>query len=378
MTNAFGFATHFDASQLVRRAPKLRHAQTLALVCCASLTAFIVAGCEGNNGLSTNAGPETAVAPPPPKLKSVAIYPVLAAPAPLNKQIQEGVADAIDKSRFRVVTVADGSTPSADYQLRGYGTASKDKTGAKFAYFFDVLDAQGQKLNRIAGEEPLGKVPAKTKDLWPNVTPEIVKSAATKTAASFTSTVANAPSTGGQPPSAAPGSAPLSATPTAGPVGQAAPIQASAVPLSPPATTAVASTAGPSTVTVLPVSGAPGDGDKSLTAALKTELKRKGFTVVEGNAPSAYKVGGLVTATPTDTGQEQVKIAWDVKDGNGARLATVSQANTVEKGALDGAWGATAGDVAAAASVAIMPLFKKDAAATPTPGNQASAASPVR
>ncbi|MBX9927206.1 MAG: hypothetical protein K2Y05_12685 [Hyphomicrobiaceae bacterium] len=372
MTNASMFAP-------VRRTGRIRSGprpgsrgvgRAIAIACCALATAVALAGCEGSNALSSNAAPETAVAPPP-KLKSVAVYPVLAAPAPLNKQIQDGVADAIDKSKFRVVTVADGSTPPSDYQLRGYGTASKDKTGAKFAYFFDVLDAQGQKLNRIAGEEPLGKVPAKTKDLWPSVTGDIVKSAAAKTAASFATTVAGAPT-------APVPAAPSSATPTAGAASTPAPIQAAASQDSPPVTQAVASPAGPSTVAVLPVTGAPGDGDKSLTAALKTELKRKGFTVVDASAPAAFKVHGLVTATPTETGQEQVKIAWDVKDGSGSRIATVSQGNTVEKGALSGAWGATAGDVAAAASVAILPLLKKDGAPAPVPGKQASAAGTVR
>lgn len=326
-----------------------------ALVAVATLA---LAGCESNGLLSNNPAPETAVAPPPvpPKLKTVAVYPVLAAPAPLNKQLQEGVADAIDKTKYRVVTVADGSTPPSDYQLRGYGTASRDKSGAKFAYFFDVLDGKGDKLNRIAGEEPLGKVSAKSKDLWQKVTPDIVKSAASKTATSFAAAAAGTPTA-----AVSQGTSAAAPPPTTASTAPSAPAQTAVAPTtpSPPATPA-----GPLTVAILPVTGAPGDGDKSLTAALKTELRKKGLIVVEGNAPATYKVQGQVTATPNEAGQEDVKIAWDVKDAGGGRVATVSQGNTVEKGALAGAWGATAGDVAAAASLAILPLLKKTNAAS--------------
>ncbi|MDZ4843112.1 MAG: hypothetical protein SH859_13385 [Hyphomicrobium aestuarii] len=347
-----------------------------------------LAGCESGATLASNP-PETSVAPVAPKLKTVAVYPVLAAPDPLNKQIQTGVADAIDKSKFRVITVADGSTPPADYQLRGYGTASKDKTAAKFSYFFDVLDAQGQKVNRLAGEEPLPKPGAKVKDLWPSVTPEIIKAAATKTATSFAASVAGAPSPSGLNPAPSPQTSgpqtPGSASPATPPPAAAnvTPIAANA-PLAPQPATVTATPSGPLTVAVLPVTGAPGDGDKALTAALKSELKRKGFSVVEGSAPSAYKVQGQVTATPNDQGQEAVKIAWDVKDGNGNRMATVSQGNTVEKGALSGAWGPTANDVATAASVQIDELIRSRSGAgtggsAPTPvGKQASVAAPVR
>lgn len=321
-----------------------------------AVAALALAGCESNGLLANNPAPETAVAPPPapPKLKTVAVYPVLAAPAPLNKQLQDGVADAIDKTKYRVITVADGSTPPSDYQLRGYGTASRDKSGAKFAYFFDVLDGKGEKLNRIAGEEPLGKASVKSKDLWQKVTPDIVKSAASKTASSFAAAATGTPAA-----AVSQGTSAATPPPT---TASTAPAQTAVAPT--PAAAAPATPSGPLTVAIMPVTGAPGDGDKSLTAALKTELRKKGLIVVEGNAPATYKVQGQVTATPNEAGQEDVKIAWDVKDAGGGRVATVSQGNTVEKGALAGAWGATAGDVAAAASVAILPLLKKTNAAS--------------
>ncbi len=370
------------ARMIGNRTGSSRRSLQCALIA-AAIAATGLAGCESGATLASNP-PETSVAPVAPKLKTVAVYPVLAAPDPLNKQIQIGVADAIDKSKFRVITVADGSTPAADYQLRGYGTASKDKKAAKFSYFFDVLDAQGQKVNRLAGEEPLPKPGAKVKDLWPSVTPEIIKVAATKTATSFAASVAGAPSPSGQNPAPLP-QTPGSASPATLPPAAAnvTPIAAN-TPLAPQPAAVTAAPGGPVTVAVLPVTGAPGDGDNALTAALKSELKRKGFSVVEGSAPSAYKVQGQVTATPNEQGQEAVKIAWDVKDGNGNRMATVSQGNTVEKGALSGAWGPTANDVATAASVQIDELIRgrsgagAGGSAPPPVGKQASVAAPVR
>lgn len=346
-----------------------------ARIAVAGIVALGLAGCESSNLLSS-APPETSVAAPQvAKTKTVAVYPVLAAPDPLNKQIQADVAGSIDRSRFQVLTVTDGSTPAADYQLRGYATASKDKSGAKFSYFFDVLDAQGQKLNRIAGEEPL-KVAAKSKDLWPAVTPDIVKSIGTKTAASFAAGIASGtPVAGGSP---AGGSASSGGAQPVKAVGQTPPQPATAAAPTADVPVAKAAVTGPLTVAVSPVSGAPGDGDTALTTALKAELKKKGLTVVE-SGPATYNVQGKVTTTPTEQGSESVKIAWDVKDAGGNRMATVSQGNTVEKGALSGTWGSTAGDIAAAASAAILPLLKKpDAAAAPGPGRQASAAGSVQ
>ncbi len=341
-----------------------------------------VAGCESSGNILGNQ-PDVKISQPAPTPKTmrVAVYPVLAAPDPLNKQIQAEVAGAIDKSRFSVITVTDGSTPATDYQLRGYATASRDKGGAKFAYFFDVLDANGQKLNRIAGEEPLPKAPAKSKDLWPSVGPDIVKSVAGKTAASFATSV---PAAG---PSPATGSPPSGAQPIA-----AAPAIASGAAASSPAVARANDIAangvttgsvnaggkpptGPLTVAIPSVSGAPGDGDKSLTAALRSELKKQGLTVVDAAASATYRVHGQVSTSTNEAGAESIKIAWEVKDGTGNRMATVSQGNTIEKGSLNGAWGATAGDIAAAASAAIVPLLKKPETATgAVPGRQASAA----
>jgi hypothetical protein len=386
-----------DLTTPSRSAPRTRFAVAAFIVASTAL-----AGCETTSALlpgATVATPTTAPpadqialqpAPVQPKaaLPKVAVYPVLAAPDPLNRQIQTDLAAAIDTSRFAVVTVTDNSTPQADYHLRGYATAARDKSGAKLSYFFDVTDAAGRRLRRIAGDAPLQAATAKGKDVWPAVTADVVKSVATRTATQFAATadsggaVAAAPAAGGSTAVAQAPGALAANTPAADP--SQPPATATAATPTTSASRAVATPAdlppaptkptGPVTVAVAPVTGAPGDGGKSLTAALKTELKKQGLTVVEGNAPTTYKVQGQVSLSPSDTGGETIKIAWDVKDGGGNKLATVSQGNTIEKGALNGAWGPTANDIAAAATAAIIPLLKKpEASATALPGRQAAA-----
>jgi hypothetical protein len=131
-----------------------------------------LAGCESGSTLLGGANqPVTAVAEPAAKTKtvSVAIAPVLGVPEATSRQLVAGLGGGLDKTKVTLVT-APGA-PS-DYTLRGYATASKDKTAAagKLAYFFDVMDGSGKKINRIAGEEVLA-APATGKDIWLSVTP---------------------------------------------------------------------------------------------------------------------------------------------------------------------------------------------------------------
>ena len=57
----------------------------------------------------------------------------------------------------------------ADYTLRGYIVAAKDKSGTKVSYIWDVTDPTGKRVNRITGEEVVsGNDP---KDPWAALTP---------------------------------------------------------------------------------------------------------------------------------------------------------------------------------------------------------------
>jgi hypothetical protein len=107
---------------------------------------------------------------------------------------------------------------------------------------------------------------------------------------------------------------------------------------------------GPPVLRLLPVRGAPGDGNRSLTARMRERLGGFGFVVQEHAEGADYAVSGLVTMTPPARGQQRVEIVWTVSRRDGEDLGRVAQLNEVPAGALNGFWGDVALVVAEEAS----------------------------
>jgi hypothetical protein len=233
--------------------------------------------------------------------------------------------------------------------LRGYATAAREKSASKLSYFFDVTDKAGKKVNRIAGEEVLAAAPA-GKDVWQGVTPQISKAVAAKTAQSLSAFHPGA--TGGPAIASAPaaGGAPTALKAAASGADAAAARQG---------TTTGSIDRQAATATMVPtVTGAPGDGSQSLTAAIQKELGRNGVSLAQGGAGGlSYKVEGRVVVGANQDGKQPIQIDWDVKDPQGKKLGTVSQKNDIPQGSLDGAWGKTADAAAAAAAQGIIKLL---------------------
>jgi hypothetical protein len=347
-----------------------------------------LAGCENSLSLfgSTNlATQETAVAPPPPAapqpaLAKVAVAPIIGAPDAIGKQIQQEFTSAIEKQR---VTVAANKDERVDYTLRGYIVAAKDKNATKVSYIWDITDPSGKRVNRITGEEMVAG--GASKDPWAAVTPAIAQSIAGKAANSFASWL---------PAHAAQGA--IASGATTQPAGIGAPAVATgdtaaaksrpavalkqppAQPSQPPAQTVATGptpavpAAGPTTgsiardgqvVAVVPsVTGAPGDGSNSLSAAIRNELSSKGVTVTDKPTTLAYRVEGTVTVGQAREGKQPIQIEWLVRDPQGKKLGTVSQKNEIPEGSLDGAWGPTANQAAGAAAQGIVKLLPPKAA----------------
>jgi hypothetical protein len=101
---------------------------------------------------------------------------------------------------------------------------------------------------------------------------------------------------------------------------------------------------------VTPISGAPGDGQKSLTAAIKPRLNAGGVKLATSSAANVYTVKGSVSLANASGGKQSIRIDWQVIDPKGRRLGTVSQQNTIPSGSLNGPWGPVA-DAAAGAAV---------------------------
>src|SRR5262245_33204438 len=134
-----------------------------------------LAGCESATSLfsfNTPATPEVAVATPPPAqppIAKVAVSPVIGAPDGVAKQIHQEFAAAMEKQRVGVTASKD---ERADYTLRGYVVAAKDKSSTKVSYIWDVTDPAGKRVNRITGEEVVSGGGA-GKDPWAAVTPQV-------------------------------------------------------------------------------------------------------------------------------------------------------------------------------------------------------------
>jgi hypothetical protein len=279
----------------------------------------------------------------------IAIAPIIGTTPEIAAQMTDALVVA-GKERKLTLLPSGGK---ATYTLRGYLIASSEKQGAKISYIWDVTDAQGQRVARVSGDEIITKRAGS--DPWSVVDAAAIRSIAGKT----TSQIAASMPKG------------RSSTPAVAAASSSGSSSTSAV--SPPAATttttatAAATAASPSRaqapkaagVLVQPVTGAPGDGQRSLTIALKKRLYAGGVKLANGTAVNVYMVKGTVKLSDTSGGKQSIRIDWQVVDPTGKKLGTVSQQNTIPRGSLNGPWGAIADAAAGAAADGIIKLLPK-------------------
>lgn len=350
----------------------------------AAVAAFALAGCESGanilNGEKT--APQAQITAPPAappaaiQLAKLAIAPPIGAPENVALDLQSQLGSAIERNK---VTVAKGPNAKAEYTVRGYVVAAREKAGSKISYIWDVTDQADKKVHRITGEE-IAAAPAAGKDPWSSVTPQIVQTIADKTAAQIASwlpgpqvtpvgvpVASNAAATGSPVTGVAPaaqGLAQSSVPPATGAAASATPNAVNAA-LNQPQVTGptTGSTTGPVLTLVPAVIGAPGDGGASLTSAIQRELQKSGLQLASVPGASTYRVEGKVALGQGKDGKQPITIDWNVVDPAGKKLGTVSQKNEVPQGSLDGTWGKTADAAAAAAAQGIVKLLPQPAKA---------------
>jgi hypothetical protein len=105
------------------------------------------------------------------------------------------------------------------------------------------------------------------------------------------------------------------------------------------------------------VVGAPGDGEKTLAAALSERLLSLGLVLSGTPAANVYEIQGAVHLSPAKGGKQNVRIDWTVFGPEGTRLGTVTQTKLFRKGSLDRKWGAAAAAAADAAAQDILKLL---------------------
>jgi hypothetical protein len=350
--------TYFDAAS-ARRGIRRYAAAAVIIFSSAGLAGCETGGSILGGSVASNETPvqaQAAVTAAP--VAKIALAPVIGAPDPVSKQLVSQLTSAMEKQR---VVIAPDRDAKADYMLRGYIVAARDKSNTKVSYIWDVTDPTGKRVNRVTGEEVVAST--NPKDPWASVSGAVTQNIADKTAAQLGAWLPNqkgaAIASGGSSAPAAVGGPTTSqvSTQSSGDGAAAEKPQRAAV-----SSTATASIARSGDLAVVPsVTGAPGDGNSALASALQGELTRQGVAVTE-QAASAYRVEGKVIVGSAKEGKQAIQIDWRVKDPQGKALGTVSQKNEIPEGSLDGSWGKTADAAAAAAAQGIVKLLPQQRA----------------
>lgn len=110
-------------------------------------------------------------------------------------------------------------------------------------------------------------------------------------------------------------------------------------------------------ISVVPVVGAPGDGNRLLQIGLSAVLRQRGLEVASQPVPENFKVRGSVAITPAQKGFERVAVKWQVLTASGQELGVIDQVNDVPRGSLDEKWGSVAGPIALGAADGILALL---------------------
>lgn len=130
----------------------------------------------------------------------------------------------------------------------------------------------------------------------------------------------------------------------------------------------------PAKVAVLDVTGAPGDGNISLTRQMRDQLAKYGPMVQTESRGADFIVQGEVKVAPLPSRQERVEIQWFVKTPGGDERGRVVQLNEIPAGTLAGFWGEVAVVVAAEASAGINDVLVRQSGKDPNAGKKAEAA----
>ena len=314
-----------------------------------------LAGCTG--GGSWSFFDSASKSEPQPQPSAVAEAPAakvsinaIVGPPPdtLGKQLYQEFASVLAQNR---IAVAQRKDESADYHLRPYVLATKEKQGTKVSYVLDVSDPNGNKVNRFTGEELVAASPSA--DPWQAITPPVAQAIAAKTMGAFVAWLPNAPAS--KVAAAAPTPAGVG-VPKSEPTARAPAKRKTAVSSSAQTTGSITKDGNLSAL-VPNVTGAPGDGSTSLTAAIQRELQTRGVALADRATPASFRVEGAVTLGASREGRQPIQIEWVVKDPQGKKLGVVSQKNDIPEGSLDGPWGRVADQAAGAAVQGILKLL---------------------
>lgn len=119
---------------------------------------------------------------------------------------------------------------------------------------------------------------------------------------------------------------------------------------------------GPQRLRLIPVRGAPGDGNASLTARLREFLTNRGYVVQDLADGAAFAVAAEVSVALVSTTVQRVEIQWIVSRRDGYELGRVLQLNEVPMGSLSRAWGDVAYVAAEEAAAGVQTIIRNASA----------------
>ena len=276
----------------------------------------------------------------------ISIAPIEGGPPAAASKLGAAVASALVKHD---IPASDRTTNLTSYLLYGRLVAQRPRAGQEtIAAHWQLQDAAGHLVGeRITRLE----APAKT---WETGADAVIAQLAEASAAKIAPLLADEPPPGAA--AAAGQSEAASRAETTAGKAEATARKAGKAEIA----AAKTEQAGRPRVAIRPVSGAPGDGAKSLANAIATILKRQDLTVIDdANAKADVILDGQVTIAPVKPDKQHVKIVWHVRRADGAEIGTVGQENDVPKGMLDGPWGDVAYSVAIAGADGLMQVIAR-------------------
>jgi hypothetical protein len=113
-------------------------------------------------------------------------------------------------------------------------------------------------------------------------------------------------------------------------------------------------------VMVAAVTGAPGDGNFSLTAQMRDKLGHLGPVVQDTPDGADFVLRGQVRVAPLPGNQERVEIQWLLFDAQKHDLGRIIQLNEIPAGTLNGFWGDVAVVVAQEASAGVEEVIQRN------------------
>jgi hypothetical protein len=328
----------------------------IALPLVGGLLVLSLAACSSSsNGSSTPVAsslttPQTQ--PAQGAVKPIAFAPVIGAPAKISSKMNERLVAAANSRNIPVA-----SSGEAEYTVRGYLVASPDPKGAKLSYIWDVTDKNGKRTKRFQGDEIVAG--QKGGDPWAAIDDAAIDRIATTTTSSLSEWM-----TGG---AAADGGASDGSGAAVSSTQQAEPIRTADAASPNPSSGVFAAQAAPApsapkvevSAVVLPVTGAPGDGQASLTSAMRRHLENAGVKLTDAASATTYSVKGSVQLDAASGGQQPITIRWTVVDPAGKTMEkAVVQRNKVPEGSLNGQWGQVADLAASEAAKSVARLIR--------------------